>query len=187
LICDWSVDIIQYPFVWRPTSCGRGSRNSPECRGQPRAGDAVTTHPRPTPDKQHIFDFPKGILGDAPEGTQQRRPTLQGLRREMQSRLARGHPRVGDIVMTRLRSMPGGRRSHDSPETNPRRVMQSRLARGQPRARDPTTTRSRPTLGRRSSHNSPEAKPQVADAVTIRLRPTSSTWSCFMILIIFAT
>jgi hypothetical protein len=94
---------------------------------------------------------------------------------------------VGDIVMTRLRSMPGGRHSHDSPETNPRRVMQSRLARGQPRARDPTTTRPRPTLGKRSSHNSPEAKPQAADAVTIRLRPTSSTWSCFMILIIFAT
>jgi hypothetical protein len=54
-------------------------------------GDAVTARLRPTPDKQHISNSPEGISRNAPEDAQLRRPTLQGPRREMQSRLARGH------------------------------------------------------------------------------------------------
>jgi hypothetical protein len=95
-------------------------------------GDAFMARPRPTPDKQHIFDSPEGISGDAPEGAhsteQLRQPTLQTT-----------HPRP----------TPGGRHSHDSPEANPGRETQSRLDRGQPRAGDAVMTRPRPTLGGR--------------------------------------
>jgi hypothetical protein len=83
----------------RPTSGERHSHESLKAnlvwekrsllaQGQPRARDAVTARPRPTPDQQRIFDSHEGILGDALEGTQLRRPTLQGPGREMQSRLS---------------------------------------------------------------------------------------------------
>jgi hypothetical protein len=83
-------------------------------------------------------------------------------------------PRVGDTVTTCSRPTLGGRRSHNSSEANLGREIQSRLARGQPWAGDAVTTRPRPTSDGRSSHDSPEAN-------------GSSTWSCFTILIMFAT
>jgi hypothetical protein len=90
------------------------------------------------------------------------RPTLQGLRREMHSRLARGHPWMGDATMTRLRLTSGGRRSHDSPEATIGRETQSHLARGQPRAGEAVMTRPRLASGERRSHGSPEANPEQA-------------------------
>jgi hypothetical protein len=79
--------------------------------------DAVTTRPRQTSAQQGISDSPEDISGDALEGAQLHRPTLQ---------------------TTRPRSTSGGRLGHDSPEANPRWQTQSRLARGQPRAQTPS-------------------------------------------------
>jgi hypothetical protein len=64
---------------------------------QPRSTldrDAVIARSRPTPDKQHISDSPKGISSDALEGANLHRPTLQ---------------------MTHPRPIPGERLSHHSP------------------------------------------------------------------------
>jgi hypothetical protein len=106
--------------------CGRRSHDSPEAnparemqsrlaRGQLQAG--VTARRKPTPDKQHISDSPKGISGDA-----LRRPTLQGPVRDMRSRLARGHHRTGHAVTTHSRPTSGVRSSHDSLEANNRSI-----------------------------------------------------------------
>jgi hypothetical protein len=124
----------------RPTSGERRSHDLPE-----------TNHEQAT-----HFDSPEGISGDAPEGAQFR-PTLQGLRREIHSRLARGHPRMGDATMTCPRLTRGRRRSHDSPEATVGRETQSCLTRGHPRAGEAVTSRTRTTTGRRGSHGSLEA------------------------------
>jgi hypothetical protein len=58
--------------------------------------------------------------------------------------------------MTCPRPTPGGRRSHDSPETNLRWETQSRLARDQPQVGYAVTARPKPTSGGRRSHGSPE-------------------------------
>jgi hypothetical protein len=68
----------------RPPSSGRCSHASCEAalgpetqsrlaRGHPRAGDAVTTRPRPTTGGRHSHDSPDDISGYAPEGVQLRR------------------------------------------------------------------------------------------------------------------
>jgi hypothetical protein len=96
-------------------------------RGQSRAGDVVTTRPRSTPEKQHIFDSPEGISGNAPEGAQLRRPTPPTNSAMLRAGDAVMTRPTGDAVMTRStwdtvmtrpRPTPDGRYSHDSPETN---------------------------------------------------------------------
>jgi hypothetical protein len=70
----------------RPTSGVRRIHDSPEAnprwethsrpaRGQPQVGDTITARSRPKLDKKSISDSPEGILGNAPEGAQLRRPT----------------------------------------------------------------------------------------------------------------
>jgi hypothetical protein len=59
----------------RPTP---GGRRSQLVRGQPQVGDAIMARLRPTLNEEHIFDSPEGGPGDTPEGAQLRRPTLQG-------------------------------------------------------------------------------------------------------------
>jgi hypothetical protein len=118
--------------------------------------------------------------------------------RETQSRLAQDQTRAGDAVAARPRPTPGGRHSHDSPdtnlgrrrshdlsETNLMRETQSRLVRDQPRAADGVTPRLRPSSGGRRGHDSHETKleretqsrlawdqPRAGDAVTARPRLT---------------
>jgi hypothetical protein len=113
------------------------------------------------------------------------------LRWEMQSRLARGFPRAGDVVttrprlgdaitahsrretqsrlvqgnltvMARPRVASGGSRSHALPEA----TSQSRLARGWPRAGDAITARSRLPSGGRRIYSSPETNLGQENAVT---------------------
>jgi hypothetical protein len=57
------------------------------------------THPRPSLSGTGSHDPPEAIL-----------------RRDRQSRLARGQPPVGDAVTTQPRPSPGWTVSHDSPE-----------------------------------------------------------------------
>jgi hypothetical protein len=94
--------------------------------GQPRAGDAVTTRPRPslggqtvttrsrpTPGGRHSHDTPEAILEC-----------------NRQSQLAQGQPRAGDAITAHTRPTPGERHGHNSLETNPRQAVYFRLARG---------------------------------------------------------
>jgi hypothetical protein len=62
-------------------------------------------------------------------------------------RLAQGQPRRGDIVPSRPKLAPNGRRSSDSLEASSRREIQSQLARGQPLAREAIMTLPRLTSG----------------------------------------
>jgi hypothetical protein len=96
-------------------------------RGQPQAGDVITTRPRPNSGGGGIHDSPEANLGW-----------------ETQSRLARGQFWAGDTVTARWRptldkqcisaspEANPGRHSHDSPEAIPGRETQSRLDRGNP-------------------------------------------------------
>ena len=109
-------------------------------------GDAVTARTRLTPNKQRISDSSEGIsimLWKLPNFADQLCRSLQGPGRKMQSRLARGQPRMRDTVTTRPRPTRGGRCSHDSSETN--------------LGWETVTTRSRTTPSGRHNHDSPEA------------------------------
>jgi hypothetical protein len=86
--------------------------------------------PRPTSGKTCSHDLPEAILRyggihshDSLETTLERerlsRITQGQARRETQPRLARGHPRAGDIITTRLRPSPSGTGSHNSSKAKP--------------------------------------------------------------------
>jgi hypothetical protein len=75
------------------------------------------TFPRPTSGGRLSHGLPKTSLShDSPE-------TILG--QAMQFRLIRGQPRTGDVVSTHPRTTSGGRRSHDSLETNSERSHDS--------------------------------------------------------------
>jgi hypothetical protein len=98
---------------------------SPLARGQPRAGDAVTTRTRPTSSGKRSHDSLEANLGLETQSRLARgQPqvgdivTTHNLRWDRQSRPARGQPRVGQVVTTHPRSTSSRRRNHDSSEAN---------------------------------------------------------------------
>jgi hypothetical protein len=96
----------------RPTSCGRGSHDSPEASG------GTGSH-----------DLPKAIPG---RETQSRLARGQPRAREAVTTRP-GHPRAGDAVTTRPWPSSGGRRSHDS-LTRPRPTPGGRHSHDTPEA-----------------------------------------------------
>ena len=147
------------------------SQEARVARGQPRTSIVFSTRPRAS----------RAMLRKVPNSapTNSARPRVgetvkNRLVGDAITILTRGQPRAGDAVTTRPRPTLGGRCSHDSPAANPGRETQSRLARGQPWVGDLVTTLSRRIPGRRRSHDSSEGN-------------NSGIWSCFTILIMFAT
>jgi hypothetical protein len=117
----------------------------PLARGQPRAGDAVTRHPRLTSGRRTHSRLARG------------HPRTH-------SWLARGRPRARDAIMA-LPRHPWAGEGHGSPKDTLARDTQSRVARGQPRAEDAVTPHPRPPSGRRCGHASPRGQPRVVDVV----------------------
>jgi hypothetical protein len=75
-------------------------------------GDTVTSRPRPPQTGDTVTPSPRPS-----SGRRRSHASLEAnLRRETQSRLARGHPWTGDTITSRPRPTSDERRSHGSPE-----------------------------------------------------------------------
>jgi hypothetical protein len=159
--------LTNYPPTDSPEGTTMWETQSRLVRGQPRAGDAVTTHPRPISSGRCSHDSPKTNLGQETPSQLARgqpcagdtvatrsRPTLCG----RQAQLTRGQPRTGHAVATRSRPTPGGRRS--------------RLAQGQPQAGDTITARPRPTSDKQHIFDSSEGISNDASKGAQLRRPT---------------
>jgi hypothetical protein len=86
-------------------------------RGQPRAGDAVTTRPRPTSGGRHSHNSSEANPGQVVHFSTRSRPSWVMLLKVSNS-------------INQLCKALGERCSHDSPESTPEQETQSRPARG---------------------------------------------------------